>query len=92
MNRNEEMSCTVDYLVFAEKEQHEGMDNVVTYGIQGVCGNEQQRIHSISSNYWMVKKLSDTLKRCEVSLVHMVDVITDAIMENELYVGGYRCL
>lgn len=85
MDEYEKEACLhVSYEIFAEQKEYEGYGNVIVYGIRGIDEFEKKEIPAISTNYYFVERLMGALKKYGVSIVHMADVITDALFEREL--------
>lgn len=85
MNDLEEMlPVEVEYEITAELRNYEDYGDVVVYGIRGTMTDEEREIPAVSSNYQFVKQLWKALRKHQVSLIHMADVITDALYEREL--------
>ncbi len=85
MNDLEEMPLVeVEYEITAERRNYEDYGDVVVYGIRGRMTDEEREIPAVSPNYHFVKRLWKALMQHQVSLIHMADVIADALYEREL--------
>ncbi len=75
----------VTYRVTAETKRTNEYGEVITYGIKGVDerNDECHELADISTNYSLVKYICELLINYHVSLVHMVDIISDALYESE---------
>lgn len=75
----------VRYSVTTELWKEEGEEPIVCYGIVGHCsdGGETAAVPTISTDRAFVCRLCETLRTSGVSLVHMRDVIEDALWERE---------
>lgn len=75
----------VRYSVTTELWKEEGEEPVVCYGIVGQCtdGGETAAVSAISTDRAFVCRLCELLGAGGVSLVHMRDVIEDALWERE---------
>lgn len=77
-----------DYRVIANVLETETSRNIVSYGLQGQAMEndevEELTIRDVSTNYFFVEMLRKVLIQEGVALVHMRDVIEDALYKIEL--------
>lgn len=67
------------YCVVHETGYHTDLGEYTTYGIQLTLPNDSKIVHDISTSRKTVEQMVALFNRCQLSPVHLYDVVTDML-------------
>ena len=70
----------MEYHIFQESAEQDGLGRYETYGIR--CG--EATVHDVSPNKASAERIAALLNRCAVSPVHFFDIVEDCLQGGEI--------